>query len=292
MYRTIQFMKKIICQTKPFKTALLAPLMCEKIHWPSPNGLVNSPWVCSSEGSRHRWECSRPQCRDPWGTCRCCPRSPPPRWRSGWSPSPPPPRPERSCSDYPATHQCMISRNVMTRVVDPDPRWFGCPGSVLRMRMRIRIQEHGNWLELTNKTVFLPFKNALNFNRNLLFRPITYFKYIFRVKFDFLWIWNLTRIRIRIRTDPYWFESLDQDLDQHWDKQLDQYPHWFQADPKHWLWPTIHKTRGSGLDPFLGLFTKKTYQNCRKLTDRSPIFWIFKACLSISKEFYNRSVLA
>jgi len=47
------------------------------------------------------------------------PRSPPPHWRSGWSPSPPPPRQRRSCSDYPAIHQSMISRNVMTNMVNP-----------------------------------------------------------------------------------------------------------------------------------------------------------------------------
>ena len=63
--------------------------------------------------------------------CPCCPLSPLPRWRSGWSPSPPPPRPGRSCLDYPAINQCIISASVPISVAEPgclsripDPDFF------------------------------------------------------------------------------------------------------------------------------------------------------------------------
>jgi hypothetical protein len=43
-------------------------------------------------------------------------------------------------------------------VSDPDPHWFGSPGSVsvlrMRIRIRIRIQEQGNRLKFTNEPDF------------------------------------------------------------------------------------------------------------------------------------------
>ncbi len=70
-----------------------------------------------------------------------------------------------------------------------------------------------------------------------VFRPITKFKYIFHVKFNFLWFKSLTRIRIRIRLYPHCYGFLDPDPYQHWDKKS-----WIRiririeanADPQHW----------------------------------------------------------
>ncbi len=46
-----------------------------------------------------------------------------------------------------------------------DPHSLCClvSGSVLRMRIQIRIQEHGNWPKFTNKPGFLPFIKLCTF---------------------------------------------------------------------------------------------------------------------------------
>ncbi len=108
-----------------------------------------------------------------------------------------------------------------------DPHSFGYlgSGSVLGMRIRIWIQEHGNWPKSTNKPGFLLFKKLL-YLRRYVFLHFTYFKYIFHVKFNILWLKSLIRIRIRIRQDPHWFGFLDTDPypDPHWDTRLDLDP--------------------------------------------------------------------
>ncbi len=43
----------------------------------------------------------------------------------------------------------------------PDPHWLDSPGSGSVMGMRLWIQEQDNWLKLTNKPNFQPFKMAL-----------------------------------------------------------------------------------------------------------------------------------
>jgi hypothetical protein len=65
--------------------------------------------------------------------------------------------------------------------------------------------------------------------RRYVLRHITYIKYIFMSKSNFLW-----RHWIRIRMDPHWFGSLDLDLDPHWGKTLDPNPdpHWNQCGSK------------------------------------------------------------
>jgi hypothetical protein len=107
--------------------------------------------------------------------------------------------------------------------VDPDPLSFGCPGSGL-LRMRILIQEHGNWPKFTYKPGFLPFKKAFGtlVGMTFEFRPITYFKYILKIEIQILWILSL--ITIRIRMDPHWFGSLDPDP--YWNKPMDPDPNW------------------------------------------------------------------
>ncbi len=66
---------------------------------------------------------------------------------------------------------------IHSSVVVPDPHWSGCPGSrsVLRMRIRRRIQEHRNLPKLTNNPVFFAF-------RRYFLDLIPTFKYNFHVK--------------------------------------------------------------------------------------------------------------
>jgi hypothetical protein len=96
----------------------------------------------------------------------------------------------------------------------------------IRVGNGIQIQEHWNWPKLTSKPGFPPFKKACepSFQR-YVFRPITYFKYIFHVKI-------LLFVDLKSDQDPYpdplRFCSLDLDPDPHWDEKLDRNPdpHW------------------------------------------------------------------
>jgi len=55
------------------------------------------------------------------------------------------------------------------------------PRDLFRIRIHNTVQKHGNLPKFTNKLAFLPFKR-LQYLRMYVFRPITYFKYIFHVK--------------------------------------------------------------------------------------------------------------
>ncbi len=94
--------------------------------------------------------------------------------------------------------QCCGSRSKWIRVD------FGPPGSWSGsvFVMRIQIQEQGNGPKLTNKPDFQPLKKALYLRRYVLL-SIIYIKYLYFSckKFNILWQQNLTRIRIRIKTN-------------------------------------------------------------------------------------------
>ncbi len=83
--------------------------------------------------------------------------------------------------------------------LDPDP--------YLVLGMGIRIQEQGNLPKFKKKTEFQQFqKTAVLYLRRLVLWP-TNLKYIFRLKFNFLWRKSLTSIRIETSADPqHWLE--------------------------------------------------------------------------------------
>jgi hypothetical protein len=60
---------------------------------------------------------------------------------------------EKNCNNF--YYQMILIKNS---VVDPDPDWFGSPGSGYGSEMRIRIQEQGNRPKFTNKPYFQPLK--------------------------------------------------------------------------------------------------------------------------------------
>ncbi len=102
-----------------------------------------------------------------------------------------------------------------------DLHWCGSPGSgsVLAMRIRIRIQEQENIPIFTNKPDFKHFKKAFLLNVGMYYVSciITNKKYIFHVTLkNFQWRLSLTRIRMY----PHWSGVLNPDS--HWGKKLDQ----------------------------------------------------------------------
>jgi hypothetical protein len=70
--------------------------------------------------------------------------------------------------------------------MDPDPHSFGCPGSGSVLGMRIRIQSMEIDQNLQIDLVYAFQKGFFTFVGTGMFLPITYFKYIFHEKINFL----------------------------------------------------------------------------------------------------------
>ncbi len=70
-----------------------------------------------------------------------------------------------------------VSGCFVYTVVDPDPHSFGCPGSILGIR--IRIQELGNWSQITKIPGFSAFQKGHCTFVGMFFLLVTYLKYIF-----------------------------------------------------------------------------------------------------------------
>jgi hypothetical protein len=80
-----------------------------------------------------------------------------------------------------------VSR-LSSSVVDPDPYWKCGSGSG-----SIEIAQN------LHKTWFSAFQKGFCIFEGMFFWTFTYFKYIFHLKLNFLWLQSLTRIRIWIR---------------------------------------------------------------------------------------------
>ncbi len=113
--------------------------------------------------------------------------------------------------DHAATH-FFLNRPV-TSAADPDPHWFGFPGSesvLALLGMRFRIQKIRTWPKFTNKPDFQLFRKTFSTYKDM-FYDLYLHKVYFHVKIQLLRdgkVWPRCGF-VRSQTNPHWLGFLD-----------------------------------------------------------------------------------